>query len=287
VNPTRNRLFVTLGSIAAVFVLLGAFTVVWLMPRGPQPTEAGGIGNTGSTVGSNSSVAGNDKALSQAAPASQSSVVTGDTPRISVRGTGIVSAQPDMATLQVGVQVQNSSLESAQSEANDKMDAIMNQLKSAGIEDKDISTAQYSVEPVMQYAENQPPTVTGFRVTNILNVKIRDISKTGSVLDSLVKPGANTIYGLSFGFADPAALTRQAREQAVNDAKSRADHLASLNGVALGAPIVIDETGGVPPVPMAVANPAELAQRDAATVAIQPGAQEIRVDVSVVYAISK
>lgn len=206
---------------------------------------------------------------------------------ISVRGSGVVSAKPDMVNLQVGVQIQNSSLDSAQSEAATKADAIMNQLKAAGIAEKDISTAQYNVEPVMNYRDNQPPEVTGFRVTNIMNVKIRDISKAGKLIDDLVKSGANSVYGLSFSFSDPTAVMKQAREQAMNDAKAKAQELASLGGVALGAPLVIEDAGAnVPPVIMDQSMAAG-AERSLAAGAppINPGQQEIRVDVTVTYAI--
>src|SRR5207253_5161702 len=118
-------------------------------------------------------------------------------PHISVHGSGTISAKPDMANLQLGVQIQKDKLEDAQSEAATKMDAVTKQLKGAGVEDKDISTAQYNVEPVMNYPQNGSPTVTGFRVTNIVNVKLRDLSKAGKLIDDLVGSGANTVYGLS------------------------------------------------------------------------------------------
>src|SRR5438270_2325991 len=146
-----------------------------------------------------------------------------------------------MVNLQVGVPIQQTSLEDAQSEAATKMDAVTRQLKGAGVDEKDISTAQYNVEPVMNYPQNQAPTVTSFRVTNIVNAKVRDITKAGKLIDDLVKSGANTIYGLSFGFSDPSALMKQAREQAMKDAKAKAEQLATLGGVGLGTPIVIDD----------------------------------------------
>ena len=71
-------------------------------------------------------------------------------------------------------------------------------------------TAQYNVEPVMNYNQKSPPVVTGFRVTNILDVKLHDISKAGKLIDDLIASGANTVYGVSFSFSDPSALMRQA-----------------------------------------------------------------------------
>ena len=287
----RNRMMVALSGAAAVLLLLGAFTVVWLMPRGEtgsadvgsSPPNSSNVGSAPSGQSIKSDVAPiSSGSYSQSGALSMAPIL--EQAHISVRGSGVVSAKPDMANLQVGVQIQNSSLNNAQSEAATKADAIMNQLKAAGIEDKDISTAQYNVEPVMNYRDNQPPEVTGFRVTNIMNVKIRDISKAGKLIDDLVKSGANSIYGLSFSFSDPTAVMKQAREQAMNDAKAKAQELASLGGVALGAPLVIEDSGANVP-PVIIEQRAMDASVAAAAPPINPGQQEIRVDVTVSYAI--
>src|SRR3954447_17938750 len=119
-NAGRNRLVVTIGSLAAIGVLLGAFMVVWLMPHNPEtgndsqetPTKAPASGQAYAPAG---------------APIS-------DQPHIHVNGTGTISAKPDMANIQLGVQIQNESLDAAQSEAATKMDAVQQQLKSAGID---------------------------------------------------------------------------------------------------------------------------------------------------------
>lgn len=275
----NNRLIVALGSVAAVALLLGAFVVVWLAPRGPETSNANSTKTAGSTTSDQTKSANVTTQAPSSAPLSEQ-------PHIAVQGTGTISAKPDLANLQAGVQIQNTSLQDAQNEAATKVDALMKQLKSAGVDDKDISTAQFNVEPVMDYRQNEPPRVTGFRVTNILNVKLHDISKAGSLIDNLVASGANTIYGLSFGFSDPSALMRQAREQAMKDAQDKAEQLAKLGNVTLGAPLVIQDGGSnTPP----VVQEAALSSRDASGVApatpINPGQQEIRVDVSVTYAI--
>lgn len=284
-ETNRNRKMMVLGSVGAVLLLLAAFMVVWLAPRGPEVSNATSqsqsqgqspiLGSTGGSV---------DK-LNYSPGSGPLGQVVSDQPRISVRGTGVVSAKPDMATLQIGVQIQNTSLATAQSDASTKMDSLMQQLKAAGIDDKDISTSQYNVEPVMNYRDNQPPEVTGFRVTNILNVRIRDISKAARTIDDLVKAGANTVYGLSFGFSDPTALMKRAREQAMNDAKAKASELATLGGVTLGSPIVIDESGSnVPPMMMDAATKS-VAGMGGGPMPVVPGQQQIQVDVTVVYSI--
>ena len=285
-NAGKNRLFVALGSLAAIGVLLAAFVVVWLIPRGPD-TGSAKVENTKTTAPTSGiSTSSNNAPAKAPAGATVSSI--SDQPRIVVQGTGSISVKPDLVNLQVGVQVQKDKLQDAQSEAATKMDAVMNQLKTSGVDDKDIATAQYSVEPVMTYNQNEPPKVTGFRVTNIVNVKLRDTTKAGKLIDDLVTSGANTVYGLSFGFSDPSAILKQARAQAVADARSKAEQLATLSGVSLGAPLLIQDSGSnTPPVPMQMAGDAMAgkAAGGASAPAINPGQQEIRVDISVEYAI--
>ena len=123
-ETNRNRKMVALGSVGAVLLLLAAFMVVWLAPRGPEVSNASNQGQT-TIVGS---TGGSVDKLNYSPGSGPSGQVISDQARISVRGTGVVSAKPDMATLQVGVQIQNTSLEAAQSEASTKMDSLMQQI---------------------------------------------------------------------------------------------------------------------------------------------------------------
>jgi uncharacterized protein YggE len=281
----RRGLVAVGAAVLAVALLFGAFVFVWLLPRGPEAGDAqvqqsNSSGATGAKI--DAAPAANPNLAQVGAP---SMAPVTDQPHITVQGTGRVSAKPDIVNLQVGVQIQNNSLDAAQSEAAAKMDAVMKQLKEAGVDDKDISTAQYNVEPVMNYRDNQPPVVTGFRVTNIVAVKLRDISKAGKLIDSIIGAGGNSIYGLSFGFSDPTAVMKQAREQAMNDAKAKADQLAALGGVALGAPLQIEELGANVPVPVMDAAAGAPGRAIAPSTPINPGQQEVAVQVNVVYGI--
>lgn len=293
---TQNKSVLALTSVAAVLMLLGAFAVVWLVPRGPGIGSAEVTSSPGSSsVGSGPQSGG----VQSGQPATQKDLSTigaqnmtpsaapiQDQPHITVRGTGSISAKPDIANMQVGVAIQKASLDEAQAEAATKMNAVMDQLKAAGVAEKDISTSTYNVEPVMNYRDNQPPTVTGFRVTNIVNVKLLDLTKAGKLIDDVVKSGANTLYGLQFGFSDPTAVMRQAREAAMNDAKAKAGQLAQLGGVVLGTPILIEEgSSNVPPPMMEAADSAVRSTAGAAPPPISPGQQEVRVEVSVIYGI--
>lgn len=287
-NAGKNKLVVLSSTIAGVALLLAAFLVVWLVPREAGVTAAGGnAGGSGGSVASVGRTGGTQlgNVNAQEGKVDSTGIGVSDQPRISVRGSGAVSARPDMANLQVGVSIQNPSLEAAQSEAASKMEALVSNLKAAGIDEKDINTTQYNVEPVMDYRDGQSPTVTGFRVTNVVEVKIRDLSKASKLIDDLVKSGANTIYGLNFGFSDPTAVMKQAREAAVKDAREKAEQLAGLNGVTLGSVLLVDDGGANVPPPVIEAKMANSTAQDVALPPINPGQQEVRVEVSVVYGI--
>src|SRR4051812_26245724 len=120
-NAGRNRLVVTIGSLAAIGVLLGAFMVVWLMPHNPVTGNASQETPTGTSAQSTNAPSSGQAYAPSGAPIS-------DQPHINVHGTGTISAKPDMANIQLGVQIQNTSLDAAQSEAATKMDAVMQQL---------------------------------------------------------------------------------------------------------------------------------------------------------------
>lgn len=121
-----------------------------------------------------------------------------------------------------------------------------------------------------------------------MNVKLRDLSKASKLIDDLVKSGANTIYGLSFGFSDPSALMKQAREAAMKDAQDKAGQLATFSGLTLGAALAIEDGGSnvPPPVVDMMANTSSITGRVCLPqTPVNPGQQEVRVELSVVYGI--
>lgn len=190
------------------------------------------------------------EATVQASPPSQ--VTTTDNAGITVSGEGRVTVKPDIATAAIGVETVAVSLSDATNQSNTKMTAVISKLKSLGIEDKDIQTVNYSVSPVTQPSPRAPegstPAITGYRVANQVSVKIRKLADVGSVLDAAVTAGANSIYGVSFGVADPKSLENQARTLAVKDAQEKAAQMAKDAGVTIGPIVSIAEGGGVMPV---------------------------------------
>jgi len=183
-------------------------------------------------------------------PAQPVAAADGPTPGITVSGIGRVTLKPDLATLSVGVQVQAASASKAQSQASSAMNAVIDAVKALGIAGDDLTTQWVSLDPVYDYNVNgTQPKVIGYRASQNLSVKVRDIAKTGDVIDAAVGAGANQVSGITFSVADPAAATAQARTAAVADAKARAQALASAAGVSLGAPTTITETSSPAPVP--------------------------------------
>jgi len=204
-------------------------------------------------------------------------------PTISVSGQASVSAAPDMAEIEAGVTSEAKTARAA-SEANAKaMNAVLTALKASGIAEKDFQTSQASLHPEM--TSRTPTTraqITGYRATNRVSVKLRDIAKIGSTIDALVEAGANDIGGINFSVSQSSKLLDEARAKAIEDAHRKASIYAKAAGVTLGAPIAISEEGTPPPIAYRRVQRAAL---DAAPTPIAPGEQTLRVSVHVSYEI--
>ena len=207
------------------------------------------------------------------------------TTQISVRGSGSISAKPDTLQMSIGVVTQDTTVQAAQTKASQVAAALQEKIKAAGVEDQDYRTAQYSIDPVMDYSSgadkggNQLPKLTGFRVTNIFEITMHTPERAPELLDSLVSAGANTVYGVSYTFADPDGLSRQAYDKAVQDAQARATKLASLSNVKLGKIVSISDASAGTAIP-AVDRGVGLGGGGGSIV---PGQQSVQVDVIVTY----
>ncbi|MEZ4668903.1 MAG: SIMPL domain-containing protein [Anaerolineae bacterium] len=205
---------------------------------------------------------------------------------ISVSGSGEVFGPPDIAYINLGVDVADADAGKAIANANTTLAAIVAAVSEAGVAEADIQTANYSVYPEDRY-DPQTGQATGERIYHVqlaVNVTVRDISKTGAVIQAGLSAGANSINGLSFGIADMKSLEEQARKAAVADAQNRAQQLADGFGVTLGAPVTISESFGSVPVPMF--NRDMVAQAASVPVQINPGQLSVSVQVNVTFAIA-
>lgn len=206
-----------------------------------------------------------------------------DRPAITINGEGKVLAKPDIAQVSLGVQVEKPTIEEAQKEATEISNNTLKMLKETGVEEKDIKTTNYSISPVYDYSRGGNGRLKGYQVSQSLQVKIRDLSKAGQILSGAGELGANQVGGLSFAADDPNKLREEARNKAIEDAKSKAETLASRLGVKLGKIISFYESGGGPIPYYGVAEMKGMGASMPIPPEIPVGENEIAVSVSITY----
>lgn len=220
-------------------------------------------------------------------PLSISSVTTTKTDSFTVSGEGKVSLVPDIARVQAGVTAQAPSVKVAQQELNKKIKAVNDAIKKLGIEDKDIQTTNYSVNPQYDY-RNGNQKINGYEANSNFSIKVRNMDNATAVIDAATANGANQIGGISFDVDDKTKVENEARTKAVADAKAKAQLAAKTAGFTLGRVINYNENSGgdMRPMPMyAKAEMAGGAAPDSVATTIEPGSQEITISVSLSYEI--
>jgi len=160
---------------------------------------------------------------------------------ITVVGEGQVNAAPDIAIVQVGVQVSESDPKVATEKAAEAMSNILAALKGEGIAEKDIQTSYYNVYVDRPYGPNGPGDETFYQVSNNIQVTIRDLDRVTDILSAAIESGANNINSVEFRLSDTSQLESEARAKAVDNAQAKAQELAELNGVAVGEVVSISE----------------------------------------------
>lgn len=221
------------------------------------------------------------------------SVNTTKTDLFSASGEGKVTAVPDQATVAVGITQQSQTVSEAKNKVNQSNDNIIKDLKKLGLSDKDIKTTDYSVSPnySQQIGIAMPmlpttgqQTITGYTVTQNLDINVQPIEKANQVVDIATKDGANLVGGVNFTFSDQLSksLESQATEQAVNNAKTKAQALAKVAGINLGKVVNVVENNGGQPIPMMTADIAAKTDQSAPT-NITPGQNSLTVDVVLYY----
>ena len=202
-----------------------------------------------------------------------------------VNGHGEVNAAPDTAILQLGISAQRASVAEAQAEAATAMEKVMAALKKDGVANKDIQTQYFSIQQVTRWDQDkQYEIVIGYRVSNTVTAKIREIDKSGSIIDAVAEAGGDLtrVDNISFSIDDPSAYRKEARDKAVADARNKAEEIADLAGVKLGRPTYISESVSYP----VYSQPPRVAEgAPAPTTPISPGEMMISLDIQIVYAI--
>lgn len=205
---------------------------------------------------------------------------------VSVTGEGSVEAVPDIASVVIGVVSQAKTAREAVSENTAATEAVLGSLKEAAIEPRDIATSGFSVQPRYNYQRNggETPKIEGYEARNSLTVRVRDLTKLGTILDAVVTTGSNQIGGISFDVADRTPLLDKARAEAVADARRKAEIYVGAAGVKLGRVLSIEagQQRWVQPrgLPMAARADALTAS---APVPIEAGEQTFRATVDVVW----
>ncbi len=203
---------------------------------------------------------------------------------ILVSGEGKVFAKPDIGQVSLSVISDALTVASAQKDNTDKMNKITSAMKEAGIKEEDLKTANYNISPRYQYSAGKS-TIIGYEVTQTLEVKIRDLEKVGDILGKAAAAGANQVGSLTFTFDDPEKLNSEARQKAIDNAKTKARDLAKSLGVSLGKVVSFSEDTDGTPAPMYSSAKEALGMGGGAIPDIQTGQNEIDISVSISYEI--
>jgi uncharacterized protein YggE len=206
-------------------------------------------------------------------------------PTITVAGYGKVTGRNDIAVTTIGFTNTDKDVAKAQAENKKVMDQVYMELKQMGIEEKDLQS-NYNVYPEYNYTQDKGQELKGYRVSNSLTIKIRDLSKISNILGLAGKYGATEVNGLSFTIDDTENLKAQAREKALADAKAKALKMGQSLGVRLGSVISYSEYEGGSEYPYAVKYmDAASGMGGAAPAAVSGGSMDVSMNVSVVYEI--
>lgn len=199
---------------------------------------------------------------------------------VSVSASGSVTAEPDVAQVSAGVVTEADSAKDAMGRNSVVMTKLIDGLKAAGIQPKDIQTTTLNVEPrYTQPKDGRVATINGYRVVNQVRLTVRDVKRLGDVLDQAIALGANQINHIAFDIANPEMLKDEARKEAMENARRRGELYAKAAGGQLGPVLRISENMGEPhPMPGG-----RMAMR--ASVPIEAGTRSLEVEVHVTYAL--
>lgn len=196
--------------------------------------------------------------------------------QVTVVGSGQVQGVPDTLTADVAMEFTAPDVSGALNQSSQRQQAVIDALVGSGIDRKDISTTQVSVQP--QFTDN---TISGYRSSNAVKVKIRDTAKASQTLALIASTGgdATRINSVDYSITDDSGLVRDARARAFDDAKNRAEQYAGLSGLHLGKVISISEQpgGSTPPPPTPMPRAAMQA------VPLEPGQQTVDFSVTVIW----
>jgi uncharacterized protein len=201
--------------------------------------------------------------------------------QVTVVGAGEVQGTPDTLTVNASMEFVAPDVSGALNQSSDRQKAVIDALVGSGIDRKDISTTQVSLQP--QFAGGDSTTIIGYRASNSIDVKVRKLDTASQALALIASTGgdATRINSVNFSIEDDSQLVKDARARAFNDAKDRANQYAQLSGLDLGKVMSITESGGAtpPPPPM----PYSRGGAEMAAVPVEPGQQTVGFSVTVIF----
>jgi uncharacterized protein YggE len=214
-------------------------------------------------------------------------IVNGQQTGIAVNGVGEAEAAPDEAVFQIGVEAREPSVEAARQAAASAQQAVLAALGAAGVASEDIKTTQLNVSPDYDYSE-KGRKLKGYVVSNQVEVRVRDLTKLQAAIDGGLRAGGDRVRmnGVRFELSDPTAVEKEARRKAMEAARAKAEHLASLLGASVGAPLSVEDMVSAPgrPVMMRMEAAEESASADTP---LSPGTTRVRVELRVNWAIAQ
>jgi uncharacterized protein YggE len=215
-------------------------------------------------------------ALAEPAPVSSTPTT------LTVAAEGRVTRAPDIAEVSGGVVTSAPTAAAAMAENTVRMNAVVAAVKKAGIADRDIQTTGLNLQPQYRYADNQPPVLTGYQVTNTVSLRLRKLVEAGRLLDTLVGVGANQIGGPNFSVDAADEALDEARVAAVKMARTRAQLYAQAAGLRIKRIVSISESGAIEPGPRPMMVMARAVRMEAAPM-VAPGEVALGVNVTMVF----
>ncbi len=207
---------------------------------------------------------------------------------ITVGGLGKVTVTPDLAHVQLGVQIQKPTAKAARDAAASAMASVVAAIKKLNVDDKDIQTTQVSLSAVYDYPNNSAPVLRGYQLTNQVAITVRDLTKLSDVIDDGVAAGATTVDGISFDVADRSSLEAQARDAAAKDARAKADVYAKSLGLSITGVSSVSEQVSSPVwyAPSYATAGAALDKAASTPTPVQAGSTDVTITVQVSFLIS-
>jgi uncharacterized protein YggE len=282
----KKGIIVTIGLLlAAVLLTVGVMGCSNNSPDNPPPEVSPSIPETPETPAT----------VPAATPANINVSLNTQNEGIWVSGSGKVAVTPDIAVLQLGIEAQEPNVAESEAKASEAMDKVKTALTDNGVAEKDIQTQNFRIRQRTRWDdEQQMEVVVGYRVTNDVIAKVRELGKVSDIIEAVVAAGGDytRIDDLGFTIEDTTAYYDEAREKAMADAKEKAEKIAGLAVVKLGMPTYINESASTPYLSgisysMAEPTPAPAPVVIDTPMPISPGEVEITVNMQVAYEIEK